>query len=188
MVVAPATATTLAKMRLGLCDNIIVATYLSAKCPVYFAPAMDLDMWKHPSTQENIQKLQSYGNKMIPVGHGELASGLVGEGRMAEPEDIFNFVSGATEKSFFTGKNVLITAGPTYEAIDPVRFIGNRSTGKMGLEIALSFAKKGAKVTLILGPSVLDVDHPNIKLIRVQSAADMAKHAIRSYKLSLIHI
>ena len=188
MVVAPATATTLAKMRLGLCDNIIVATYLSAKCPVYFAPAMDLDMWEHPSTQENIQKLQSYGNKMIPVGHGELASGLVGEGRMAEPEDIFNFVSGATEKSFFTGKNVLITAGPTYEAIDPVRFIGNRSTGKMGLEIALSFAKKGAKVTLILGPSVLDVDHPNIKLIRVQSAADMAKHAVRSYKKAHITV
>ena len=189
MVVAPATATTLAKMRMGLCDNIIVATYLSAKCPVYFAPAMDLDMWKHPSTQENIQKLQTYGNKMIPVGHGELASGLVGDGRMAEPEDIVHFITkDSSEKSYFKGKIVLITAGPTYEAIDPVRFIGNRSTGKMGLEIALAFAQKGAKVTLILGPSVLDVDHPNIKLIRVQSAAEMAKHAIKCYKKAQIAV
>lgn len=189
MIVAPATATTLAKMRMGLCDNIIVATYLSAKCPVYFAPAMDLDMWKHPATQENIQKLQSYGNKMIPVGHGELASGLVGEGRMAEPEDIIQFVTqDSIGKSYFKGKIVLITAGPTYEAIDPVRFIGNRSTGKMGVEIALAFAQKGAKVTLILGPSVLDVDHPNINLIRVQSAAEMAKHAIKGYKKAQIAV
>ena len=189
MIVAPATATTLAKMRMGLCDNIIVATYLSAKCPVYFAPAMDLDMWKHPSTQENIQKLQSYGNKMIPVGHGELASGLVGEGRMAEPEEIIRFVTqDSNDKSYFKGKIVLITAGPTYEAIDPVRFIGNRSTGKMGVEIALAFAQKGAKVTLILGPSALDVNHPNIKLIRIQSSAEMAKYAVKGYKKAHIAV
>ncbi len=189
MIVAPATATTLAKMRMALCDNIIVATYLSAKCPVYFAPAMDLDMWKHPATQENIQKLQSYGNVMIPVGHGELASGLIGEGRMAEPEDIVKFVSENSEtKSYFKGKSVLITAGPTYEAIDPVRFIGNRSTGKMGLEIAKSFAQKGANVTLVLGPSVLDAAHSNIKLIRVQSAAEMYKQAVKSYKKANIAV
>jgi len=189
MIVAPATATTLAKMRMALCDNIIVATYLSAKCPVYFAPAMDLDMWKHPATQENIQKLQSYGNTLIPVGNGELASGLVGKGRMAEPEDIVKFVSQDTAtNSYFSGKSILITAGPTYEAIDPVRFIGNRSTGKMGLEIALSFANKGAKVTLILGPSILDTNHPNIKVVRVQSAADMYKQAVKRYKKTNIAV
>jgi len=189
MIVAPATATTLAKMRMALCDNIIVATYLSAKCPVYFAPAMDLDMWKHPATQENIQKLQSYGNTLIPVGNGELASGLVGEGRMAEPEDIVKFISqDSATNSYFSCKSVLITAGPTYEAIDPVRFIGNRSTGKMGLEIARSFANKGAKVTLILGPSILDANHPNIKVVRVQSAADMYTQAVKRYKKTNIAI
>ena len=189
MVIAPATATTLAKMRMGLCDNVIVATYLSAKCPVYFAPAMDLDMWKHPATLENVKTLQSYGNILIPVGDGELASGLHGKGRMAEPEDIIQFVSNnLSENSYFTGKNVLITAGPTYEAIDPVRFIGNRSTGKMGLQIAKAFANKGAKVHLILGPSILDVDHPNIKLIRIQSAAEMYKQAVKLYKKANIAV
>jgi len=183
MIVAPATATTLAKMRMGLCDNIVVATYLSAKCPVYFAPAMDLDMWKHPSTKNNILTLQSYGNQLIPVGNGELASGLVGEGRMAEPEDIVEFVSRqSVGKGKFKGKTVMITAGPTYEAIDPVRFIGNRSTGKMGVEIALAFADQGAKVHLILGPSVLNISHPNIKVVRVVSAAEMYKEAVKKYK------
>ncbi len=189
MVIAPATATTLAKMRMGLCDNIVVATYLSAKCSIFFAPAMDLDMWKHPATQENIDKLQSYGNIMIPVGHGELASGLVGEGRMAEPEDIVRYLKTHLAKSTeFKGKTVLITAGPTYEAIDPVRFIGNKSTGKMGVEIAYAFAEKGAKVHLVLGPSSLEVDHPNIKLIRVQSAAEMYKEAVRKYKKAHIAV
>ena len=189
MIVAPATATTLAKMRMGLCDNIIVATYLSAKCPVFFAPAMDLDMWKHPATQENISKLQSYGNHLIPVGHGELASGLVGDGRMAEPEDIVQFVLQHTaSEQTFKGKNVMITAGPTYEAIDPVRFIGNRSTGKMGVEIALAFADRGAKVQLVLGPSRLKINHPNIMVIPVQSAAQMYKEAVKYYKKSDIAI
>jgi len=189
MVIAPATATTLAKMRMGLCDNIVVATYLSAKCPVFFAPAMDLDMWKHPATLENIEKLQSYGNIMIPVGHGELASGLVGEGRMAEPEDIVQFLKLHLAKSAeFKGKTVLITAGPTYESIDPVRFIGNKSTGKMGVEIAYAFAEKGAKVHLILGPSTLQVNHSNIKLIRVQSAAQMYNEAVRKYKKAHIAV
>jgi phosphopantothenoylcysteine decarboxylase/phosphopantothenate--cysteine ligase len=189
MVVAPATATTLAKMRMGLCDNIVVATYLSAKCPVFFAPAMDLDMWKHPATQDNIETLQSYGNIMIPVGHGELASGLVGEGRMAEPEDIVRFLKVYTAKNAdFKGKTVLITAGPTYESIDPVRFIGNKSTGKMGVEIAYAFADKGAKVHLVLGPSALEVNHPNIKLIRVQSAGDMYKEATKRYKKAHIAV
>ncbi len=183
MIVAPATSTTLAKMRMGLCDNIVVATYLSAKCPVYFAPAMDLDMWKHPATKDNILQLQSYGNHLIPVGNGELASGLVGEGRMAEPEDILQFVkTHSSTQGKFKGKTVLITAGPTYEAIDPVRFIGNRSTGKMGTEIALAFANQGAKVYLILGPSIIKIDHPNIKVVRVVSAAQMCKEAVKKYK------
>jgi len=189
MIVAPATATTLAKMSIGICDNIIVATYLSAKCPVFFAPAMDLDMWKHPATQDNISKLQAYGNHLIPVGHGELASGLVGEGRMAEPEDIVNFIEQHIQNgNSFKGKNVMITAGPTYEAIDPVRFIGNRSTGKMGTEIAVTFANKGAKVQLILGPSIIRLHHPNIKIIRVQSAAEMYKESLKYYKKAHIAV
>lgn len=189
MLVAPATSTTLAKMSIGLCDNIVVATYLSAKCPVFFAPAMDLDMWKHPATKENIAKLQSFGNIMIPVGHGELASGLVGDGRMAEPTEIISFLQRyLTKRAEFKGKTVLVTAGPTYESIDPVRFIGNRSTGKMGIEIALGFADKGAKVNLILGPSNEEISHPNVKVISVTSAAEMYTEAVKRYKKSHIAV
>ena len=141
LLVAPATANTLSKMANGTCDNLVLATYLSAKCPVYFAPAMDLDMYQHPSTKTSLEKLQSFGNILIPATSGELASGLVGEGRMAEPEDIVNFIEKDIHSKLpLKGKKVLITAGPTYEAIDPVRFIGNHSTGKMGFEIAKSAA------------------------------------------------
>ncbi|HFA48735.1 MAG TPA: bifunctional phosphopantothenoylcysteine decarboxylase/phosphopantothenate--cysteine ligase CoaBC [Bacteroidetes bacterium] len=174
MVVAPATANTLARLANGICDNIVAATYLSARCPVFLAPAMDLDMWKHPSTKRNVDLLKSYGNQVIPVGHGELASGLTGDGRMAEPEDIVHFL----QKHFsgtqhFAGQKVLVTAGPTYEPLDPVRFIGNRSSGKMGLAIAQSFAKKGAQVKLVLGPSKLKTELKNIETIRVATAKEM---------------
>ena len=173
-VIAPATATTLSKLASGQSDNMIVATYLSAKCPVFFAPAMDLDMWKHPATQSNIKKLQSYGNHMIPVGHGELASGLVGEGRMAEPEDIVAFLnSHSKKKADLAGKKVLITAGPTREAIDPVRYISNHSTGRMGIELAEECVSRGASVDLILGPTVLKASHPAIKTTNVSSAQEM---------------
>ncbi len=174
MLVAPATANTLAKCANGLADNMLVATYLSAKCPVLFAPAMDLDMWIHGSTTHNIAKLKSYGNIMIPVGHGELASGLVGDGRMAEPEEIISFL----EKHFganneLEGLKAVVNAGPTFEAIDPVRFIGNHSSGKMGIAIAEQLSQRGAEVKLILGPSSLSPKDDSIKLIRVQDAAAM---------------
>jgi len=179
MIVAPTTATTLGKMANGIADNMVVATYLSAKCPVYIAPAMDLDMWKHPSTKANIEKLESYGNEIIPVGDGELASGLSGEGRMAEPEEIIEFMSNAFSKGLdLAGKKVLVTAGPTYEAIDPVRFIGNRSSGKMGVAIAEACANRGAQVELVLGPSKLSVSHPYINCMRVQSAEEMYQASI----------
>ena len=153
-VVAPATATTLSKMASGQSDNMLVATYLSAKCPVFFAPAMDLDMWKHPATKANVTKLISYGNHLIPVGHGGLASGLVGEGRMAEPEDIVRFLDAySKKKTDLEGATVLITAGPTREALDPVRYIGNHSTGRMGIALAEECAARGAKVHLVLGPT-----------------------------------
>ena len=173
-VIAPATANTLSKMASGTSDNLLLATYLSAKCPVYFAPAMDLDMYKHPSSIESFQKLQSFGNIMIPAGSGELASGLVGEGRMAEPEDIVSFIEqDILEKLPLRGKKVLITAGPTYEAIDPVRFIGNHSSGKMGFEIAKASANLGAEVVLISGPTHQKVSHSLIRVVPVVSAADM---------------
>lgn len=183
MVVAPTTATTLSKMANAICDNVIVATYLSARCPVFFAPAMDLDMWKHPATLGNLAKLQSYGNHLIPVGHGELASGLVGAGRMAEPEDIVAFVSKKLTKynSNLKGKHIVITAGPTFEAIDPVRFIGNHSTGKMGICIAEEAAERGANVSLILGPSKLTANHPNIETIHIKSAQDMYEATVERY-------
>jgi len=184
MIVAPCTATTLSKMANGICDNVIVATYLSARCPVFFAPAMDLDMWVHPATLENVGKLQSYGNHLIPVGEGELASGLVGKGRMAEPEDIVAFVDkhlNAAKNSNLNGKHVVITAGPTHEAIDPVRFIGNHSSGKMGISIAEEAAQRGAIVTLVLGPSKLSTNHPNISTIAVKSAEDMYQATIQHY-------
>lgn len=174
MLVAPATANTLAKLANGLCDNIISACYLSARCPVFIAPAMDLDMWVHPATVENLERLQRHGTHLIPVGEGELASGLVGKGRMAEPEDIVAFLESHFSKSEdLTGKNVMVTAGPTYEPIDPVRFIGNRSSGKMGVEIARNLADRGAKVRLVLGPSKLQIEHPNIDLVRVKTAQEM---------------
>lgn len=151
-IVAPATANTMSKMSLGTSDNLLLATYLSAKCKVYFAPAMDLDMFKHPSTIETISKLESYGNVCIPAESGELASGLIGEGRMAEPENIVSFVEADILNTLpLRNKKVLITAGPTYEAIDPVRFIGNHSSGKMGFELAKKAASLGANVTLISG-------------------------------------
>ena len=182
MVIAPATANTLSKMANGNCDNLLLATYLSAKCPVYFAPAMDLDMYKHPSTLQSLEKLQSFGNLMIPAESGELASGLVGEGRMAEPENIIGFI----EQHIRSGlalykKTVLLTAGPTYEAIDPVRFIGNHSSGKMGFELAKQAARLGADVFLITGPSHERVQSSLIKRINVTSAQEMYDAAHKYY-------
>ena len=173
-IIAPATANTLSKMCSGTCDNLLLACYLSAKCPVYFAPAMDLDMYKHPSTFNSFQKLASFGNVMIPSTSGELASGLIGQGRMAEPVDIVSFVEkDILNKLPLKGQEFLITAGPTYEPIDPVRFIGNHSSGKMGIELALNIANKGAQVNLILGPSSLTVNHPLINLIQVTDSDSM---------------
>ncbi len=173
-VIAPATANTMAKMANGTCDNLLLATYLSAKCKVYFAPAMDLDMYKHTSTKKNLQKLKSFGNIMIPAESGELASGLSGEGRMAEPETIISFIENdIISKLPLKGKKVLLTAGPTYEAIDPVRFIGNHSSGKMGFELAKEAANLGAEVILISGPSHEKVDNALIQRIDVVSAEDM---------------
>ena len=173
MLIAPATANTLGKMANGLCDNLLLATYLSAKCPVYIAPAMDLDMWKHPATQRNLQLLKDYGHQIIPPGNGELASGLSGEGRLAEPEEIVDFLKEA-ENNYkpLLGKKALVTAGPTYEAIDPVRFIGNHSSGKMGFAIAEALRTLGAQVTLVTGPAALSC-HTNIERIDIKSAQDM---------------
>jgi phosphopantothenoylcysteine decarboxylase/phosphopantothenate--cysteine ligase len=174
MLVAPATANTLSKMANGNCDNLLIATYLSAKCPIYFAPAMDLDMYKHPSTISSFNLLKGFGNIMIPAENGELASGLSGEGRMAEPENIIDFLEKDLESKLpLKGKKILITAGPTYEAIDPVRFIGNHSSGKMGFDIAESSANLGAEVILISGPTHLNAKNPVINLIRVTSAQEM---------------
>ncbi|GMN09117.1 bifunctional phosphopantothenoylcysteine decarboxylase/phosphopantothenate--cysteine ligase CoaBC [Croceitalea sp. MTPC9] len=172
--IAPATANTLSKMSNGICDNLLMATYLSAKCPVYFAPAMDLDMYKHNSTKASIEKLQGFGNNMIPAESGELASGLVGEGRMAEPENIVVFLQNHLAEGLpLSGKKVLITAGPTHEAIDPVRFLGNRSSGTMGFELARKAADLGAKVILVSGPTKLSIGHYGVELVRVTSAAEM---------------
>ena len=174
MLVAPATANTLSKMANGNCDNLLIATYLSAKCPVYFAPAMDLDMYKHPSTLDSFYKLKSFGNTIIPAENGELASGLSGEGRMAEPENIVAFLENdILEKLPLKGKKILVTAGPTFEAIDPVRFIGNHSSGKMGFDIANEAAKNGAEVILISGPTHLKTENSQVNLIRVTSAQEM---------------
>ena len=174
MIIAPATANTLSKMANGNCDNLLIATYLSAKCPVYFAPAMDLDMYKHPSSIASFTALKSFGNIMIPAESGELASGLMGEGRMAEPENIVDFIENDLESKLpLLGKKILITAGPTYEAIDPVRFIGNHSSGKMGFEIAKCAEKLGATVILISGPTHLTTQDLNINVVRVTSAQEM---------------
>jgi len=174
ILIAPATANTLSKMANGNCDNLLIATYLSAKCPVYFAPAMDLDMYKHPSTLASFKKLHLFENIIIPAEVGELASGLSGEGRMAEPENIITFLEADLESKLpLKGKKILITAGPTYEAIDPVRFIGNHSSGKMGFDLAACAAKFGAEVILVTGPTYLNLQRSNIKVIRVVSAQDM---------------
>ena len=174
MLIAPATANTLSKMANGVCDNLLLATYLSAKCKVYFAPAMDLDMFQHPSTKQSLQKLSDFGNICIAPSSGELASGLVGEGRMQEPENIVSFIENSIIEDLpLYNKKVLITAGPTYEAIDPVRFIGNHSSGKMGFELAKEAANLGASVCLISGPSMEKVSHASIERIDVVDAEEM---------------
>ena len=183
MLIAPATANTLSKMANGTCDNLLLATYLSAKCPVYFAPAMDLDMYKHPSSIESLKKLQQFNNILIPATSGELASGLVGEGRMAEPEDIVSFIEkDICSKLPLKGKKVLVTAGPTYEAIDPVRFIGNHSSGKMGFAIANAAANLGAEVFLIAGPSNQQLKHSLVHRVDVVSAEEMYNAAHTYFK------
>lgn len=172
--IAPASANEIAKMANGLCDNLLTATYLSAKCKVLFAPAMDLDMYIHKATQNNFNKLLSFGNEIIDAESGELASGLSGQGRMAEPEHIINYLDNfLTQKKRFFGKKILITAGPTQEALDPVRYISNHSSGKMGYALAETLAREGAEVTLISGPSQLISTHININLIKVISAFEM---------------
>lgn len=182
MLVAPATANTLSKMANGSCDNLLIATYLSAKCPVYFAPAMDLDMYKHPSTLASFKLLRQFGNIMIPAESGELASGLSGEGRMAEPENIIAFLEADLESKLpLKGKKILVTAGPTYEAIDPVRFIGNHSSGKMGFDIAEHAAGLGAEVILISGPTHLKPKSSGITLVNVTSAQEMYEAAHRYF-------
>jgi phosphopantothenoylcysteine decarboxylase/phosphopantothenate--cysteine ligase len=188
MVIAPASANTLAKMAAGLCDNLLTAVYLSAKCPVYVAPAMDLDMWKHESTRNNIDKILSYGNQVIQPGSGELASGLFGEGRMAEPEEITAFLADKISASLpLLGTKIMVTAGPTYEAIDPVRFIGNHSSGKMGFAIADQFASLGADVILITGPTAQKSNYP-LKRIDVVSAADMLEACKAEFATSTITV
>ena len=182
MIIAPASANTMAKMAGGLVDNLLTAVYLSAKCPVYFAPAMDLDMWKHESTRHNLAALQSFKNILIAPGNGELASGLHGEGRMAEPEEIVAFLESDIKKKLpLFGQNVLVTAGPTYEAIDPVRFIGNHSSGKMGFALADELASLGADVTLITGPTAQRSLFKNIKRIDVVSAANMLDACLANF-------
>jgi len=176
MLIAPLSCNTLAKMAQGLCDNLLLATYLSATCPVVLAPAMDEDMWRHPSTKANIERLKTFGNKLLAVERGELASGLYGEGRMAEPETILAFLQtefAAAGEQDLTGKKALVTAGPTYEAIDPVRFVGNHSSGKMGIAIAKELADRGALVDLVLGPSGQNADHFRVTVSRVTSAEEM---------------
>jgi len=175
MIVAPCTAATLSKMANGLSDNILVATYLSARCPVSIAPAMDLDMWQHPSTKRNIEIVQQDGVQVIDVEDGELASGLSGKGRMAEPENIFAFFNDGNEitSQALAGKKIVVSAGPTFEPIDPVRFIGNHSSGKMGIEIAKCAAQLGAEVHLVLGPSSLSVENSSIKTHHIKTAEDM---------------
>ncbi|MEZ7507384.1 bifunctional phosphopantothenoylcysteine decarboxylase/phosphopantothenate--cysteine ligase CoaBC [Cloacibacterium sp. Arc13] len=185
LLVAPCTANTLAKMVHGICDNLVIATYLSAKCPVFIAPAMDLDMYAHPSTKENLEKAEKFGHYIIPAEFGELASGLEGQGRLAEPETILQNI-----EDFFTqnhsknleGKTVLITAGPTYEAIDPVRFIGNHSSGKMGFSLAEEAVRRGAKVILISGPTSQKTSTKNIKIHRVTSAKEMYDEVFKYYE------
>ncbi len=189
MLIAPASANTMAKMAGGICDNLLMAVYLSAKCPVLFAPAMDLDMYRHPATRDNIDRLLSFGNKQIAPGNGELASGLWGEGRMAEPEEIIAFLEQEiAQHASLAGRKILITAGPTYESIDPVRFIGNHSSGRMGYLLAEECAARGAEVQLVSGPTHLSVNHPRIHLSRVQSAGEMYERAVALFEQTDIAI
>jgi phosphopantothenoylcysteine decarboxylase/phosphopantothenate--cysteine ligase len=188
-IIAPASANTLSKMANGICDNLLLATYLSARCPVFIAPAMDLDMYQHPATVHNIEQLKSFGNTIISAEHGELASGLIGEGRMAEPESIIEVTKDHfKKKEKFENLKVLITAGPTYESIDPVRFIGNHSTGKMGYAIALQLANNGAEVKLVSGPVKIEIDHPKIERIDVTNAEEMLEASKKVYKNSDVAI
>src|SRR5882762_6350220 len=174
LVIAPASANTLAKLAQGLCDNLLLAVYLSARCPVCIAPAMDLDMLQHPATKDHLLKLRSWGHHLIDPVYGELASGLVGKGRMAEPEEIYRYVENFfLNGSRLRGKKALVTAGPTHEAIDPVRFIGNNSSGKMGFAIAETLADFGAEVSLVSGPTSLSLHHPNVQVKDVTSAEEM---------------
>ena len=183
MLIAPATANTLSRMASGACDNLLLACYLSAKCPVFIAPAMDLDMYKHPSTQKSLKTLTDYGNNVIPAESGELASGLIGEGRMAEPETIVAHLEATLRsKQPFSGKKILITAGPTHEAIDPVRFIGNHSSGKMGYALAEAAAAMGAEVILVSGPTALKASDPQIQVISVVSADEMYTEVQKYFK------
>ena len=173
MIIAPTSCNTIARMSSGICDNLLMAVYLSSVCPVFIAPAMDEDMWMHPATQRNLSTIKDYGNYIIAVNHGELASGLTGEGRMAEPEEIFKIlVSYFNRHNELAGTKALVTAGPTYEYIDPVRFISNRSSGQMGIRIAEELANRGASVTLILGPVQMEVPG-NIEVVPVETAAEM---------------
>lgn len=174
MVIAPATASTIGKMANGIADNMLVTTYLSSKCPVFVAPAMDLDMFKHPTTSRNIELLRSYGNHIIEPAAGELASHLIGKGRMEEPEKIFEVMEAFfTQSQELAGKKVLVTAGPTYEKLDPVRFIGNYSSGKMGYSLADEFASRGADVTVVSGPVSVKCQHPSVRIVGVESALEM---------------
>lgn len=182
MLIAPLSCNTLAKIAHGICDNLLLSVYLSSVCPVMVAPAMDEDMWKHPSTQRNIETVKSYGNIVIPVAAGELASGLIGEGRMAEPEEITtNVIRFFLSNNQFSGTKVLVTAGPTFEPIDPVRFIGNRSSGKMGIAIAEEFTKRGAEVSLVLGPSTQKIYSEIHEVIRVETAEEMFNVCIEKF-------
>ena len=184
MLIAPCTANTLAKIANGICDNFLMAVYMSAKCPVIIAPAMDLDMYAHPVVTRNLNIIESFGHKIIPAEYGELASGLIGQGRLAEPETIFRTVGNefTDTDATFAGKKILITAGPTYENIDPVRFIGNHSSGKMGFDLAKEAAKRGAEVTLISGPSSQKTDDKNIDVYRVTSAQEMFDEVFKHYE------
>lgn len=182
LLVAPASAHTLAKMAGGHCDNLLMATYLAVRCPVWVAPAMDVDMWHHPVTQHNVTALQSFGVRVIPVGHGELASGLTGDGRMAEPEEIEQLLAAHFQTNLtLQGVRALVTAGPTFEPLDPVRFIGNHSSGKMGVAIATELQRRGAEVTLILGPSKTTFGLAGLQVIRVQTAEEMWQAAKAHY-------
>lgn len=182
MLIAPLSCNTLSKMAAGACDNLLMAVYLSATCPVAVAPAMDEDMWKHPSTRANLNRIRSFGNLVIPVEHGELASGLVGEGRMAEPDDIIAYMNAwFTQRGELTGRKALVTAGPTFEPIDPVRFIGNHSTGKMGVALARELRNRGASVTLVLGPTQVPHDLTGLDLVRVGTAQEMYDACLACY-------